>query len=157
MIQCMIHLPSRTVCLFFYSTQMKWIEFIHIRMADIDNNNDDALTPEIVLSRIDYGSYVIVARAEGTKKGRHYTVLQDIKKDDGKILKGFYYCPECKDVIKRKASGGTTPLIRHANACDPSKKSTSKLKNTLRNESFTFIYFVYLFHRIWARISKTWY
>lgn len=79
------------------------------------------LTIEKVKHFIDYGQMFPKIHDAPGRVGVHYRVLRDVIDENGTLIKGFYYCSICGDVIYHVAANGTTPLMRHVNACEGNK------------------------------------
>lgn len=79
---------------------------------------DADLTKERVKHYIEYGQLLPKIHEATGRVGVHYKILRDVADTNGNLVKGFYFCSVCESVLQVNPSNGTTPLIRHAKACE---------------------------------------
>lgn len=88
-------------------------------------SNDD-LNQKIVLERIKKGEYICVNREVIGRTGKFYRVLQDIYDKKDIRITSYYHCRVCNDVVWYPVQKGSSPLNRHADACDPLPSNDTK-------------------------------
>lgn len=80
---------------------------------------------DTVKKHIVSGKYTCRKPVKKGRVGEFYRVMQDIYTENDTILKRFYYCLVCAEVMECKPGAGTGPLNRHANNCDPKNDQPS--------------------------------
>lgn len=81
--------------------------------------HEETKREKAVGDKIMKGEYTCVNRIVVPGVSQAYRILQDVHDNNNERLPGFYHCRACHKTIEYAVKGGSQPLLRHANACDP--------------------------------------